>query len=100
MQQTKKCIIFKKNKSPLQSVNNYNNMWFLQVLQNKLSDLQINPTTGWNQSYGANQRIILKFETCEEAIQYAKKHDFEVDLIERGKKDVTVAKRYCDNFTL
>jgi len=52
---------------------------------------------GWNASRDTQKQVKLKFESKEEAINYANKHNIPFDLLESKKRKIII-KSYADNF--
>ena len=52
---------------------------------------------GWTGSGDMNQQLRLKFESKEEAIDYARREGIEYDVVE-PKKRSHIKKSYADNF--
>ena len=78
----------------MQSGLGKSNKWILEFYtENK----NINPLMGWETSSNTLSEVVLEFSSKELAINYAKRHDIDFDLIE-PKKRKTVKKSYADNF--
>ena len=85
--------IYKKKKSPTQSGVKKEKYWLLEDLT--YDAYNEDPLTGWKST--KNSKIKLKFNSKQEAIDYAKKHNLNFELIEEEKRKFKV-KSYSDNF--
>ena len=91
----KKAKIYIPAKTAMQSGFGKSNKWVLEFYtENK----NINPLMGWEISSNTLSEVVLEFSSKELAINYAKRHDIDFDLIE-PKKRKFVKKSYADNFT-
>ena len=52
---------------------------------------------GWTSSSNTDEQVKLKFETQEQAIDYAKQNNIQFDLTTH-KKNKLIIKAYADNF--
>ena len=78
----------------MQSGRGNSNKWIL-VFETK--DPTINPLMGWESSSDTLTELKLEFTSKELAINYAKKHKIQYELIDPKKRKV-VKKSYADNF--
>ena len=67
------------------------------VLEFETKDPSINPLMGWETSTDTMEEVILKFESKEKAVEYAKKNNISYKVIEPNKKEFVI-KSYADNF--
>ena len=67
--------------------------WILEFIT---KDPSINPLMGWETSTDTLEEVVLKFQTKEKAIEYAKKNNISYTIIEHKKE--FVIKSYADNF--
>ena len=88
-------IIYKPSKSAMQSGQAFNNFWVLKYL-NK-SKIELDPLMGWAGSDDTSKQITLKFDTQNEAIEYAEDHHLNYRLLENNSKKIK-PKSYADNF--
>jgi len=56
-----------------------------------------NPLIGWIGSTDMRQELLLRFENKDEAVNYAKKHGIEYELIQPNKRKIII-QTYADNF--
>src|SRR5665213_2210727 len=88
--------IFRPAKSAMQSGKATTKVWMLEFAPAaaRLSD----PLMGWTTTTDMKGQVRLTFDTCEEAVAYARRHGipFEV-LIENDAK--IIPKAYADNFS-
>ena len=90
----KKFIIYKRKKSPTQSGDKTEKFWIIEDIS---PDKYIkDPLTGWK---GTNKKssIKMKFESKQEAIDYASKNQLKYDVVEENIKKFK-SKSYADNF--
>jgi ETC complex I subunit-like protein len=87
--------IYRPSKTAMQSGRAKTKLW---VLEPTLDTARVpEPLMGWVSSGDTNNQVRLTFETKEEAIAYAKKH--ELDYIVQGDhKRSLKPKAYADNF--
>jgi len=90
----KKAKIYMPSKSSMQSGRGKSNKWLL-VFETK--DPTSNPLMGWESSSDTLSELKLEFPTKELAINYAKKHKIDYELIELKKRKI-IKKSYADNF--
>ncbi len=90
----KKAIIYKPNKSAMQSGFGKTVNW---ILEYETNDSLVNPLMGWESSDDTYSELRLEFNSKESAIEYAKKNKINFQLIEPKKRKV-IKKSYADNF--
>ena len=90
----KKAIIYKPNKSAMQSGFGKTANW---ILEYETNDSLVNPLMGWESSADTYSELKLEFSTKELAINYAKKKKINYEIIEPKKRKIVV-KSYADNF--
>ena len=79
----------------MQSGQARSNKWLLEF---NTKDSTISPLMGWESSTETLSELKLEFTSKELAIEYAKKHKIDFELIEPQKRKI-VKKSYADNFT-
>ena len=89
--------IFKSSKTAMQSGTGNADQWFLEFEHN--DHKSIDPFMNWVGSSDTSSQIKLKFETKEEATQYAKKNNLLFFIDEGTEKKMNIRKNgYGDNF--
>ena len=89
-------LIYKPAKSAMQSGYLVKDFWELKFLQN--SKINIDPLMGWSGSSDTRKQIILKFQSCDEAIEYAENNNISYKLLDEKSKKIK-PKSYADNFS-
>ena len=87
-------IIYKNKKTPTQSGDKNEKFWVLEKNIEKV--FEEDPLTGWKGSTTGNF-LKLKFNSKQEAINYANKNNLDYDIIEETVKKFR-HKSYADNF--
>ena len=90
-----KVRIYQPTKTAMQSGRAAMKAWVIEFEQN--SGRFVEPIMGWTGSNDTRQQLKLRFSTKEDALAYAKKHSYEVDL-EEPNQVVVRPKSYADNF--
>ena len=90
----KKAKIYNPSKTAMQSGTAKTKYWILEF--NK-ENFETDYLMGWNASSDTQKQVKLKFESKEEAINYANKYNIPFDLLESKKKKIII-KSYADNF--
>ncbi len=87
--------IFRPAKSAMQSGKAKTHLWELQFepASARISD----PLMGWTQSTDMNGQVRLRFETREEAVDYARRHGIAFEVI-ADREAATTIRAYADNF--
>ena len=89
--------IFKTSKTAMQSGTGNANQWFLEYEKN--DHKPIDQVMSWIGSSDTTSQIKLKFETKEEAIQYAKSNNLLYFIEEGSEKKMNIRKNgYGENF--
>ena len=89
--------IFKTSKTAMQSGTGNANQWFLEFEKN--DHKPIDQVMNWIGCSDTTSQIKLKFETKEEAIQYAKSNNLLYFIEEGSEKKMNIRKNgYGDNF--
>lgn len=88
-------IIYKPAKNAMQSGTANSEEWILKFAPAKPAVAE--PLMGWTGSADTQKQVMLRFETEEEAVSYAKKHRIEFSLVKPAPKK-TSPKSYADNF--
>ena len=86
--------IYQPAKTAMQSGKARTKFWILEF--NK-SNSNKDFVMGWISSSNTDEQVKLKFETQEQAIDYAKQNNIQFDLI-MHKKNKLIIKAYADNF--
>tara|TARA_A100000164_G_scaffold171928_1_gene152721 strand:+ start:472 stop:753 length:282 start_codon:yes stop_codon:yes gene_type:complete len=90
----RKAIIYKPNKTAMQSGLGKTDKWILEF---ETKDPSKNPLMGWESSSDTYTELKLEFSTKELAINYAKKKKINYEIIETKKRKIN-KKSYADNF--
>ena len=67
------------------------------ILEFDTLDNGIDPLMGWESSRDTMSEVILEFETCEQAVHYAKNNNIDYYIIEPKKRKL-IKKSYTENF--
>ena len=89
-----KAKIYIPTKNSMQSGLGKNDKWIIEF---ETKDTGINPLMGWESSTDTLSELKLEFSTKELAVEYAKKHKIDFEIIEPQKRKTT-KKSYADNF--
>ncbi len=89
-------IIYKPTKSAMQSGSATNKFWILKYISYSKTDLD--PVMGWSGSNDTSKQIILKFNSKDEAIDYAELHSLRFRVLNNNNKKIK-PKSYSDNFS-
>ena len=87
--------IYKPAKNAMQSGRARTKMWLLEYELEK--PREIDPLMGWTSSSDMRQQVQLEFDTAEDAVAYAKRHNIPYDVFE-PHRPAAKAKSYADNF--
>ena len=90
-----KAKIYKPSKTAMQSGRSKFNKWVLKFNNNR--NQKKDSLMGWNGGSNTISQVELKFDTKEEAINYAKRNDIEYVVLESSERKV-ITKSYADNF--
>jgi hypothetical protein len=91
-----KFIISQTPKSAMQSGKKNSKKWIMTIVEEDNSR-SINELMGWTSSNTTKTQLKFTFNTKEQAEEYAKKNNFEYQIIE-NKKTKIIAKSYASNF--
>ena len=91
----KKAKIYKPSKNAMQSGTKKFDKWILEYITDQTG---INPLMGWESSTDTKSELKLEFSSKELAIEYAKKHKINYEIIEHKIRKI-IKKSYADNFT-
>ncbi len=91
----KKVIIYRGNKSPTQSGNFKTKFWYLKFDNNNVYEEDL--MTGWKGGIAPIKKIKIKFSSLERAVEYAKKKNYDYQVLNLDKKRLKL-KSYADNF--
>ena len=89
-------VIYKPTKSAMQSGLATNKFWILKFIS--YSKTKLDPLMGWSGSDDTSKQIVLKFNSKEEAIDYADLHDLKFRILNNNIKKIK-PKSYADNFS-
>ena len=87
--------IFKPSKTAMQSGKGRTKDWLLEY--EPASAREIDPLMGWTSSNDMQSQVRLRFETKEEAINYATRHGIPFSVHEPEPRKL-IKKSYADNF--
>ena len=90
-----KAKIYKPSKTAIQSGRSKFNKWVLKFNNNR--NQKKDSLMGWNGGSNTISQVELKFDTKEDAINYAKRNDIEYVVLESSERKV-ITKSYADNF--
>ena len=90
-----KAKIYKPSKTVMQSGRSKFNKWVLKFNNNR--NQKKDSLMGWNGGSNTISQVELKFDTKEDAINYAKRNDIEYVVLESSERKV-ITKSYADNF--
>ena len=90
-----KAKIYKPSKTAMQSGRSKFNKWVLKFNNNR--NQKKDSLMGWNGGSNTISQVELKFDTKEDAIDYAKRNDIEYVVLESSERKV-ITKSYADNF--
>ena len=90
-----KAKIYKPCKTAMQSGTKKFDKWILEYITDQTG---INPLMGWESSTDTKSELKLEFSSKELAIEYAKKHKINYEIIEPKIRKI-IKKSYADNFT-
>ena len=89
-------IIYKPTKSAMQSGLATNKFWILKYISYSKTDLD--PVMGWSGSNDTSKQIVLKFNSKDEAIDYAELHSLKFRVLNNNTKKIK-PKSYSENFS-
>ena len=87
--------IYKPSRSAMQSGRGSTKHWVLEFEPERPRTVE--PLMGWTSSADMRSQILLEFETCEEAVAYAEKHQISYQVFEPHTPKAR-PKSYSDNF--
>ena len=87
--------IYKPAKTAMQSGKAKSQDWVLEF--EPASARTIDPLMGWTSSGDMNGQVRLRFETQQEAVDYAERHGIAFELFE-SQSPPLILKAYADNF--
>ena len=90
-----KAKIYKPSKTAMQSGRSKYNKWVLKFNNNR--NQKKDSLMGWNGGSNTISQVELKFDSKEDAINYAKRNDIEYVVLESSERKV-ITKAYADNF--
>ena len=89
-------VIYKPTKSAMQSGLATNKFWILKYIS--YSKTNLDPLMGQSGSNDTSKQINLKFNSKEEAIDYAEPHSLKYRILNNNSKKIK-PKSYADNFS-
>lgn len=90
-----KATIYKPAKTAMQSGKAGGDFWLLEF--EKSEGFKIDPIMHWVASSNMQKQVILKFPSQAKAIEYARKHNIEFNLITPKAKKI-ILRSYASNF--
>ena len=90
-----KAKIYKPSKTAMQSGRSKFNKWILKFNNNR--NQKKDSIMGWNGGSNTISQVELKFDTKEDAINYAERNDIEYVVLVSSERKV-ITKSYADNF--
>jgi ETC complex I subunit-like protein len=87
--------IYRPAKTAMQSGRAKTHKWVLEFEAEAARSIE--PLMGYTGSADMNSQVVMKFETREQAVAYAEKHELNYQVIE-PKKPARSIKAYSDNF--
>ena len=90
-----KAKIYKPSKTAMQSGRSKFNKWVLKFNNNR--NQKKDSLMGWNGGSNTISQVELKFDTKEDAVNYAERNDIEYVVLESSERKV-ITKSYADNF--
>lgn len=87
--------IYQPTKTAMQSGLGNTNSWHLEI---EPDSYYIEPLMGWVGSKDPRKQVVLKFDSLEKAILYAKKHNLQY-IVKMPKSVKRLPKSYSSNFT-
>ena len=91
--------IYKPARSTTQSGNARSQHWVLEYVAETARE--VDPLMGWTSSSDTQTQVRLKFDTQEEALDYAQEHGIDAQLVEPHKRKPNVrARGYAENFAV
>lgn len=90
-----KGTIYKPAKTAMQSGKASKDFWLLEF--EKSEGFEIDPIMHWAASKNTQKQVVLKFSSQQKAIEYARKHNIEFNLITPKAKKL-ILRSYASNF--
>lgn len=88
--------IYKPAKTSMQSGRNKTKKWIAEYISEK--DIDKDSLMGWNSSKDTMSQVKIFFETKEKAIEWAKKNNYQYEIIYPNERKI-IPKKYADNFS-
>ena len=88
-------LIYKPTKNAMQSGYVSKDIWELKYLDT--AKVKLDPLMGWSGSNDTRKQIILKFDSRQEAIDYAERNLISYKVLVEQKRKIK-PKSYADNF--
>jgi hypothetical protein len=89
--------IYKPAKTAMSSGTARTRNWVLEFAP--ASPREVDPLMGWTSSADTQQQVRLRFETKEQALEYAREHGIDAQVFEPKKRKPNIrARGYGENF--
>lgn len=88
-------IIYRPAKNQMQSGKLSKNKWILKFVHDGSSDVE--PLMKWISSGDTKQEVIIKFETLDQAINFAKNNKIDYEILAPNEEKLH-KRSYADNF--
>jgi hypothetical protein len=92
-----KFLIYRQAKSAMQSGKKNSKKWLVAAVE-EAKTRKLDELMGWVSNKNTFSQLKFQFQSKEEAVAFAKKNNFEFDLIE-SKPVFVRPKSYAENFT-
>ena len=89
--------IYKPSKSSMQSGYKKTKMWLAEYISD--ADKTKDVLMGWNSSFDTREQIKMFFESKEQAIEWAKKNNYQYYVLEPKVRNIK-PKNYASNFDI
>ena len=88
--------IYKPSKTAMQSGRFKTKNWIAEYISSE--SLEKDSLMGWNSSKDTKTQIKIYFNTLEEAMEWAKKNNYQFEIISSQDRKI-IPKKYSDNFS-
>jgi hypothetical protein len=89
-------LIYQPAKNAMQSGRAKTKFWILEF--DRANTKGNDPLTGWSGSDDMQSEVKLKFDTCQDAERYAKRHGLEYS-VRKTQPRIRQSKSYSENFS-
>ena len=93
---SKKVRIYRPAKNAMQSGRSNTRQWIVEATPS--SPKEIDPLMGWTGSGDMDAQVKLRFDSKEDAIAYAERHNLAYEVLEPRERKLQ-PKNYADNFS-